>query len=478
MRFSCPISTTTWIPKSSVPLYGQIRPPLLIAAVTLLVYLNSLSGVFQFDDHNVIVNNPAVHGWSQWWQGMCGIRPLLKLSYTLNWTCGLGLIGFHLFNVLVHVVNGLFVYRLAQAVTKQSFRPELAGKAALTGALLFAIHPVQTEAITYLSGRSSSLFTCFYLASLFCYLRCRRHAWLSWPQCVSAIFFVLALLTKEVALTLPLALLLWEICFGELHQGVRGMWRRQWLHWLILFVAAVALLYHPVYRCLIVLKPTLTTVLTQIDGVSYLLTRLFAVTSLNIDPDLRLQPVLTRPLASEACALALLLGTGVWMLRRKPLFAFAILWLFLQLLPTNTLAVRWDIANERQLYLAGVGLFIAAGFGLERVLGFLPGKGRKLLLFFFYTLLGLCTVFRNDDYQSQVTLWEATVKQSPAKARVYNNLGYAYLLAGERTKARRSYLTAVQLRPDYLLARNNLQALDELIGREEDEQGAHPEGVE
>lgn len=449
----------------------------MIAAVTLLVYLNSLSGVFQFDDHNVIVNNPVVHGWSQWWQGICGIRPLLKLSYALSWTCGLGLIGFHLFNILIHVTNGLFVYRLAQVVAKQSFRPELAEKAALTGALLFAVHPVQTEAITYLSGRSSLLFTCFYLASLLCYLRCRQHAWLSWPQCISAIFFVLALFTKEVAITLPLALLLWEVCFGELHQGIRGMWRRQWLHWLILLVAVVALLYHPVYRRLIVMEPALTTVLTQVDGVSYLLTRLFAVTSLTIDPDLRLQPVLTWTLAGEACALALLLGIGVWTLRRKPLIAFAILWLFLQLLPTNTLAVRCDIANERQLYLAGIGLFIAAGFGLERVLSFLPGKGRKLLLVFLCTLLGLCTVFRNDDYQSQVALWEATVKQSPAKARAYNNLGYAYLLAGERTKARRSYLLAVQLRPDYLLARNNQQGLDKLVGQEDDEHPAHPEGA-
>ncbi len=475
MRSACSTGTTGWIPRS-VPLSWQVRPPLLIVSVTLLVYLNSLSGVFQFDDYNVIVNNPAVHGWSQWWRGVGGIRPLLKLSYALNWTSGFGLIGFHLFNVLVHVVNALLVYRLAQAVGRRSFRPGSAEKAAFIGALLFAIHPVQTEAITYISGRSSSLAACFYLASLLCYLQGHRRNGPTWPQALSAIFFILALLTKEAAVTLPLALLLWELCFGEPHQGARAIWRRQWPHWLILLAAVLALTCHPAYRKLIVTAPALTTVLTQVDGVSYLLTRLLAFASLNIDPDLHVQPVVTWPLAGKACALALLLGTGVWLLRRRPVPAFAILWLFLQLVPTNTVVVRWDIANERHLYLAGVGLFIAAGSGLERVLGLLPAKGRKLLLFLIFALLGLCTVFRNDDYRSQVMLWEATALQSPAKARVHNNLGYAYFLAGESARARQSYLRAIQLRPDHPLAHNNLRHLEESL-RGKTGQDSHREHV-
>lgn len=464
-----------WMPRPD-PFSCEARSLLLIVSVTLLVYLNSLSGVFQFDDYNVIVNNPAVHGWSQWWHGVLGIRPLLKMSYTLNWTSGLGLIGFHLFNVLVHVVNALLVYRLAWAAGRPSPRPESTEKAALTGALLFAIHPVQTEAITYISGRSSSLVACFYLTSLLCYLQGRRRDGPTRPQAASAIFFILALLTKEVAVTLPLALLLWEVCFGEQHQGPGAIWRRQWPHWLILLGTVLVLSCHPVYRQMIVPAPTLATMLTQVDGVSYLLTRLFALASLNIDPDLHVQSVVTWPLAGKACAYALLLSVSVWMLRRSPLPVFAILWLFLHFIPTNTLIVRWDVANERHLYLAGVGLFIAAGFALEGVLGLLPAKSRPLLLFLFFTLLGFCTVFRNDDYRSQVALWEATALQSPAKARVHNNLGYAYFVADNLAGARQSYLRAIQLRPDYHLARNNLQHLDELL-RRENEQDAHPENV-
>src|ERR1700730_3248460 len=69
----------------------------LVGAVGL-TYLNAFWGVFQFDDYNVIVDNPAIHSWSGWLHDLQGIRPLLKLSYALNWTAGLGLFGFHLFN--------------------------------------------------------------------------------------------------------------------------------------------------------------------------------------------------------------------------------------------------------------------------------------------------------------------------------------------------------------------------------------------
>ena len=135
-------------------LRSKSTAPAVLAVAVLLAYFNALTGIFQFDDYNVIVNNPAVHSLPAWFDSMPGIRPLLKFSYALNWTVNAGPFGFHLFNVLVHAVNAVLVYRVLCALRE---RQAGADWAPLVGALLFALHPVQTEAVTYISGRSVSL---------------------------------------------------------------------------------------------------------------------------------------------------------------------------------------------------------------------------------------------------------------------------------------------------------------------------------
>ena len=102
---------------------------------------------------------------------MPGIRPFLKFSYALNWTVHSGPFGFHLFNVLVHVVNTILVYRLLRTLAEGQVELQWAP---LIGALLFALHPVQTEAVTYISGRSVSLMALFYLCSVLAWLRADR----------------------------------------------------------------------------------------------------------------------------------------------------------------------------------------------------------------------------------------------------------------------------------------------------------------
>ncbi|HEX7519195.1 MAG TPA: hypothetical protein VF325_02845, partial [Candidatus Deferrimicrobium sp.] len=148
----------------------RLSPFLLLAGAVAVVYLNSFRGVFQFDDYNVIVDNGGVHNWGAFLAGLPrGIRPLLKLTYTLNWISGLGLFGFHLVNVGLHAANAVMLFFLASRIGG----PSVSRFAALLPALLFAVHPVQTEAVTYISGRSVSLMAFFYLGSLLAYLRGR-----------------------------------------------------------------------------------------------------------------------------------------------------------------------------------------------------------------------------------------------------------------------------------------------------------------
>jgi tetratricopeptide (TPR) repeat protein len=165
-------------------------------------------------------------------------------------------------------------------------------------------------------------------------------------------------------------------------------------------------------------------------------------------------------LAMQLAGLALLLASAAWVRRTRPWWTFAILWLFLQLAPSNTLIARWDIANERHLYLAGIGVFIASGIEAERPRRIVPRAGALALVAAAVLVLGAFTVLRNLDYRTEIALWEDAARKSPHKARVHNNLGDAYARAGDRDRARSSFLKALEVDPDYLRARLNLRALD------------------
>jgi hypothetical protein len=430
---------------------------MVLAAAVLLVFANALVGPFQFDDYNVIVDNAAV---TRWPPDLGGLRPLLTLSYAANWQTGAGAFGFHLFNVAVHALNALMVFALGLRLAGCFLDPAPARRAALIGALLFALHPVHTEAVTYISGRSASLMTCFYLGSLLAYLRGRELGSAPWRNVLSPLLFVAALLTKETAITLPFALLLWHLCCGRGKPHWPSILRGQSVHWAVLLAALAAISVRPDYRELLEFAPTVETLRTQVHGTSYLLGRWFALGGLNIDPDLRTQTTWTAPLTARFAILALLLASGVWAWRGRPWWTFGVLWLFLQLVPANTLIVRWDIANERQLYLAGIGLFVASGIALARLQPVLPRPLAASTVVALLLLLGTFTVLRNVDYRSEVALWEDAARKSPHKARVHNNLGDAYARAGDLERGRSSFRRALELDPDYLLARNNLRALD------------------
>jgi hypothetical protein len=458
-------------------------PQFVLLGAVSLAYLNAFWGQFQFDDYNVIVDNRLVHSWAAWAGDLSqGIRPLLKASYTLNWNSGLGLFGFHLVNLLIHAANVLLVYVLSRRFLSRGdvLRSDLASRAALLTALLFAVHPVQTEAVIYISGRSASLMTLCYLGSLLAYVRGVETGRGLWLYGLSPLLFLCGLATKEVAITLPAALLLWELVGPAERLPWRTIFRRQAVHWALLGVGLAVLLLHPRYEWLLTFSLGVRSLgdnlLTQVHGVTYLLSRLVWVHRLNIDPDLPILAQWTIGLAMEAGGLALLLALGLANLRRRPWLTFGILWLFLHLLPTNSILPRLDVANERQLYLPGWGVFLLAGVLLVKLRECaipspppVPGSGLfglewstagKVLTVGLVVLLGTMTVARNEVYRSEIALWEDTAAKSPHKARVYNNLGYAYYLASRHAEARGAYETALRLDPRFELAGNNLLSLD------------------
>jgi tetratricopeptide (TPR) repeat protein len=411
-----------------------------VAALTAVAYLPSLAGVFQFDDYNVIVHYPTVHSWEALFERAGGgVRPLLKASYTLNWTLGFG---FSFFNIAVHAVNAALLFLIGHLLFGDR-------RAALIAALLFALHPAATEAVTYISGRSSSLMALFYLGALLAYLRGAH--WF-----FSTILFLLAVATRETAVTLPAALLLCELCRGP-WPGWREILRRQCAHWTLFLAGAAFLLLNQRYFDLIAYgygeRSLGDNLLTQVGGISYLVLRLVSLHGYNIDPALPTLTEWTPALAFQGILLFALFIVGIANLRARPWIAFGVLWFFLQLAPTNSIVPRLDVANDRQLYLASWGLFLALCIQLRN----LPGFAVSAVLILF----AATSILRQLDYRSEIALWESSVALAPWNPRGHNNLGYAYQLAGRTEDARREYHSALLFDPHHQKTRFNLMFLAE-----------------
>ena len=440
------------------PVTQQLRHPLTwLLLATALAYLNALIAGFQFDDFNIIVDNSRVHSLAAWWQSMPGIRPLLKLSYTLNWISGFGAGGFHAVNLLLHLLSVALLWRLSAFFPRPAtWTGEAVGHARLLVTLLFALHPIQTESVTYISGRSMLLMTSFGLAAMLCWLEAdHRRRPMTWR--VSALLlFAAAILSKEVAVVLPLALLLLP--------GKRPA--QTPLLALFVVVALMLLFFLFGYQRLLTMplpRGLAANLISEANALYYLLGQLVRPHALNIDPDL---PELAGWSMLSAIQIAGILGVTLlaWMQRKKRTwFIFGIGWFLLMLLPTHTLIPRMDLASERHLYLSAMGLYWLAALGLVALLARLPGipaMTRAALIVLLAVSGAAFTASRNQDYRDEVSLWRATVRLSPAKARVWNNLGYAYALAGHTPAARAAFQRALEINPRHARSLANLRDLD------------------
>ena len=437
---------------------GRPSFPWWLPAAAALAYLNALEAAFQFDDYRIIVDNPKAHGLAAWWATMPGIRPLLKLSYALNWSVAPAAFGFHAVNVLLHLANVALVWRLtAHFPLPHGWDAGRGDRVRLVATLLFTLHPIQTEAVTYVSGRSMSLMGLFGLAALLAWLEAGQHRRpLAW-RALSLVLFAAAVATKEVALVLPLALFL----FRPPGPAIRPI--RPALALAGLLAGCLGLLWLLGYGYLLTTPPPrglAANLASETHALVYLLGQLFRPHALNIDPDLPEFAGWTLVPALEAAVLAGLAVYAWHARRRHPWLFFGLAWWLLLLLPTHSLIPRADLASERHFYLTALGLYWIAGVALATVPALRPAP-RWIGLMAALTCAGMAlTTLRNADYRDEVSLWRATAARSPSKARVWNNLGYAHVLAGQSEPARAAFLEALRLDPRHERAARNLLALE------------------
>ncbi|MBO9661926.1 tetratricopeptide repeat protein [Dokdonella sp.] len=418
---------------------------ILLLAV-LLAYANAFGAAYQFDDFAAILANPATQSLAGWWQALPGIRPLLKLSYALTAELGGGTIAVHATNIAIHAANACLLWALWRRwLPRLAPTLERVDLAALLGALLFALHPAATEAITYASGRSISLAAALGLAALLADDVARAqssHRVLAW---VGPALFALALAVRETALVIPAIPLLRAWACGE---SLRVELRRSHRYAYVLIAAALAAIvtpgYHVFFGVSFATRDLAAQAMSQVLAHGYLISHPL-IGRTNVDPDLRVPAAWSPTLSACALLLGALVAAMLLARRRRPWLAFAIGWYFLQLAPANSLLPRLDLANDRHLYLALAGPALALACVLVRLRARrLAGAAAALAL---CTTLALATLHRNADYRSETALWRATVRDSPHKSRAWLNLGYAHRLDGDLVEAAAAYRCALLLDP-------------------------------
>lgn len=495
-------------------LAGPLRSGLPVAGLLLLgllAYANSLSGAFVFDDVPEIRDNPLIRDLGNYLGSAAGYRAhpnrfVAYLSFALNYRfSGFQLPAWHATNLAIHLGNALLVY----ALVVLAFRtPRLRGSAlagssrvvAFVGAALFVTHPLQTQAVSYLVQRLTSLAALLYLATLALYLawrlgQIRDDASRARGGATYGLLLATALLatrTKEIAITLPAAAALLEVAlFGPLR-------RRQALGLLpllaiaLLIPASVLGVGRPVGQVLSDVSEV-TRLQTAVGRLDYLRTELDVVarylrllawpTGQNLDHDVPIATSFREPRVAWGAALHLgLLGLAALLWRRtapgaaRPfdpaarLVAVGIAFFYLALLVESSVIPIVDVMYEHRVYLPSAGALVAMATGSALLLRLPRGRlpARALVAGAVAVSLGLAwsSLLRNRVWWTELALWRDAAAKSPGKARPQRNLGGAWLLAGRPAEAVAPLRESVRLEPGSAKGRAQLGSALLAIGRE------------
>ena len=469
-------------------------PKLVLVAVIGLAYGNTFLNAFHFDDIPSILEKPWIRGLDKIPQFLFSFfqRPLVILSFNINYAFSeFSVWSYHLFNIIFHVLATLLVYQLAHRVLDylKEFSPQK-GFAFFPFyvAMIFALHPLNTQSVTYISSRSSLLVTVFYLGSLILFFKgfktWKETGRKGWGHFLgSGICFLLGGFSKETIVTLPAMLFLFHFYF--ISRETPKAWIATNAKWV--FLLAIPLLAFVGYKQLAAggllsassayLQPG-TWFLTQTSVVpfEYFRKMLFPF-NMNIDIDF---PILSDWLQSESWLGMVVLGLFIIFWVRisshssetdsleagRRCVGFGMAWILLTLLPTSSFIPLLDVAVEHRTYLPVVGFvfMFAGGFGCVRTwckevsprFSFPATKLVNSCAVLILLCFSIGVIIRNGDWKDEVTLWTDAKKKSPNLVRPYNNVGEAYDKLGKYDEAIVEFEGALKIEPNYFFGLNNL----------------------
>jgi len=489
---------------------------ILIAVTTFVIYSNVYHGPFVFDDKLQIEDKMKIRDLNNYssLKGFFSHRPLTSFSFALNYRMGgLKPFGYHLVNICIHMFNGMLAYLLALCVFGRLSRnpneqiriscqqpardaPISHSIMALLTALIFVAHPIQTQSVTYIAQRYTSMSALFYLASVLFYIQARKlqtglqsepssAKGLSQPdRKKSPAFFLkvftcfivfvvlggLALLCKENAATLFGVVLLAEyFLFDRTWAG----WRKK-LIWLIPItgLVMVGVLYFFAstrglrFGNLLEDVSVLTRETRSVDRFSYLCTQfsvfvqyvrlLFFPVGQNLDYMIPFKTGFFDGFTPLAFLFVLfVLSIGFWNVKKRPAVSFGIFWVFITLSIESSVFPISDAMFEHRLYLPMFGFSVALVYGMFDLF-----RGRKAWALAILTAVivafSIGTYLRNRVWQDPLVLWSDVVSKSPHNYRAHYNLGNIMQRRGRLNDAQLHYEKSLQLKPDFAVAHDNL----------------------
>ena len=448
---------------------------LMIATAGVVAYLNAFATPFVFDDEPSILANPSIrsfaHAWSPPVNGGITVagRPLLNFSFAVNYAIsGTDPWSYHIANLLVHLMAGVLLFVV---VRRTLVRPALAAKfgphafeIALLAALLWTVHPLQTESVTYVVQRAESLMGMFFLLTLWCFIRASEEGAARHWRWGAVLACGAGMATKEVMVVAPLIVLLYDRTFVA--GSFRAAWReRAGLHgalaatWLLLAGCVVSAGSRGGTFALSDPRAWWRYDLTQFVAVLHYLRLAVWPHPLVIDYGTFWvgEPLAVLP---SAVVIMALFVASVVALVRWPIWGFLGAWFFLLLAPSSVLPGTIQMIVEHRMYLPLAALVVlgsTAGYARW-------GRRTAVILGAAALVLLAVTVRRNQDYSSAIRLFEDTVAQRPGNARAMALLADYYRRVGQSEKARAWLERSNAIEPGVSAVLNNLGTVCQELG--------------
>ncbi len=442
---SLPVSASEWLASRHwLALFGAAL------VLSLIVFQPALNAPFVFDDLHLPFSDPhAASGGPAFWIG--GVRPVLMLTYWMNFLIsGTNPLSYHVVNVAFHAANALLVFFILEKLF------EISGAAfnrryALAGAAIFLLHPLQTEVVDYIAGRSESVAAFFFLAGWLVFLRYfekKSGVLLTLALCVLT---GLAVKSKENAVSLPAVLLLTDLYFPT--RSVREQLRSRWILYSVLFTGAVAVGLRIVLSLTAAGAAGLSTGLSPF---SYALTqcrviltyvRLFFV-PLGQNGDWALpfyNSFFSGAAAIWTIALLLLVAFTIWIYKRDRLASYGLGVFFLILAPTSSIIPIADALAERRMYLPMIGLILVLLSAASKWIA-APSWRRNATIAALFAFAFL-SWSRSTVWASPLRFWENSVAGNDANSRAHYGVGVAMMAGSDCANAAREFSAARALAP-------------------------------
>lgn len=428
---------------------GTWRPlGLFVAALTLalVVFGPALSGTFVFDDSHLPFADPRAASMPPgFWIG--GVRPALMATYWVNFLIsGTRPFSYHLVNVALHAGTAVLMYRIFERLLTIASVARYRRRYALIGSAIFLLHPLQTESVDYIAGRSELLAGFFFAAAWLVFLN-HFDSETGYATSLKIIFLAsIAMLSKESSISIPAVLLATDLFWAK--EGIARQLRLR-IRLYVLFGCGALLAVGLVLRSLssgtsagfgAAVRPV-DYALTQCRAVFIYIRLFFYPKGQNSDWMLPFFHSLKDNWAWAYCAgILALMAVIIYLFRRDRLISFGLLIFFLMLLPTSSFVPIQDALAERRTYMPIAGLILAVFGFLARVR--LKAGPLNALAVAALAVLSIASWRRSTVWTSELNLWVDSVRKNPANPRAHFGLGSALVMGGNCGSAVHEFVTA------------------------------------